>query len=312
MKKENNYIQEWESQFLLNRPFLISFAFRMTGSLAEAEDIVQDIFISCLETDPSTIKNHKSWLTKVCSNKALDHLKLAYKKRETYTGTWLPDAVPESYQIWGSHGSAPELDKNLLMAEGLTTTFLLLAEKLNPEERVIYLLNEVFEYSFKEIAELLNKSEDACRKSAQRARLSMTTEHPKFIPTVKSEKLIATFFEYAKKGDKAALENMLSDTSEFWADGGGKVTAVAHIMREKAKIAHFFKWLASTDIFKSEDYKVDFSNVNSRPGMIVSKKIPSGLWVYETIMSFEVEEEKLVRIYVQRNPDKLNSLLKMK
>lgn len=312
MKKEHIYTNEWEEQFLMNRPFLISFAFRMTGSLSIAEDIVQDTYLSCLETDPLAIKNHKAWLTKVCSNKALDHLKLAYKKRETYTGLWLPDAVPESFQIWSSHIPADEVDNNLLITESLTTTFLLLAEKLSPVDRVTYLLSEVFEYSYKEISELLNKSEDSCRKSAQRAREAMQKDQPKYLSSIKSEKLISSFFEHAKKGNKEAMIQMLAPKSEFWSDGGGKVTAVAIVMKEPAKIAQFFTWLGSTSIFRSEDYKIEFLNVNARPGMVISKKLLTGLWSFESILTFEVEDNQIIRIYSQRNPEKLDALLKFK
>src|SRR6476660_350810 len=105
-----NYLNAWEPVFTKHRPFLLSFSFRLTGSLSEAEDMVQDTFIACAETDPSTISNHRSWLTKVCANKSLDLLKSAAKKRETYPGVWLPDAVPDVFQYWGNieEGISPE------------------------------------------------------------------------------------------------------------------------------------------------------------------------------------------------------------
>ena len=132
---KSNFLSAWEPRLLQHKQYLIAFAFRMTGSLAEAEDIVQDTFIECAYVDPLTIDNHKAWLTRVCSNKGLDHLKSAYKKRVTYPGVWLPDAIPESLEL------ADEFE----LAESATTSFLLLAEKLSPEERVVYLLFEVFE-----------------------------------------------------------------------------------------------------------------------------------------------------------------------
>jgi RNA polymerase sigma-70 factor (ECF subfamily) len=305
-----NPLNLWEKQWTLHRPFLVSFAFRMTGSLAEAEDLVQDTFLESTAVDASQIENHKSWLTKVCSNKCLDHLKSAYKRRETYSGPWLPDAIPESYQLWGSlqEGSAP--DQNILVSETLTTSFLLLAESLTPEERVVFLLSEVFEYSFKDIAQFLDKSDDSCRKIAQRAREAVASKRAKFNNTANAEKLIARFFEHAKNGNDSAIKELLADESEFWSDGGGKVAASTHVLTHNSQIASFFKFLGTTPTFKTADYKLEFHFVNSRPGVVISKKLPSGLWEFETIMTFEMRDEKIARIYAQRNPDKFKALLK--
>jgi len=309
MIMSEDYFKAWESDWKQYRPFLISFAYRMTGSLSEAEDLVQDTFLECARVPRSEIRNPKSWLTKICANKGIDHLKSAYKRRETYPGTWLPDAIPDSLQVWTNlHGSeSPE--KTLIVSESLTTSFLLLAERLTPEERAVYLLSEVFEYSYKEISALLDKSEDACRKTAQRAR-SAVQSAPKFdANTSNSTNLIARFFECAKNGDNASLMELLSDESEFWADGGGKVPAAKIILTERPKIAHFFAALGTSKAFSPGDFKLDFADVSSRPGLVVSRKLSSGLWTFETIFSFEIRDEKIVRIYAQRNPDKLKGLL---
>ncbi|WII72140.1 RNA polymerase sigma factor SigJ [Bdellovibrio sp. 22V] len=311
MGTQNSYIQEWERLFAEHRSYLISFAFRMTGSLSEAEDIVQDVFIECAEVNPTSIQNPKSWLTKVCSNRALDHLKLAYKKRETYPGTWLPDAVPDSFQIWGNLANNDSPDKNILLSQSLTTSFLLLIEKLTPEERVVYLLNEVFEYPFKDIAEVLKKSEEACRKIAERARKAVLSGRSKFVPQpVGAEKVIAQFFDLAKQGNSAGLMDLLAEGSEFWSDGGGKVAAVRDVVTDTARIAEFFKGVWTSKFFKGDDYKVEYQMVNLLPGVVISRKSEDG-WVFETIMSFEIQDGKIVRIYSQRNPDKLNVLTKI-
>jgi RNA polymerase sigma-70 factor (ECF subfamily) len=281
----------------------------MTGSLSEAEDLVQDTFLECARVPRSEIRNPKSWLTKICANKGIDQLKSAYKRRETYPGTWLPDVIPDSLQIWTNlHGSeSPE--KTLIASESLTTSFLLLIERLTPEERAVYLLSEVFEYSYKEIATLLDKSEDACRKTAQRARAALQST-PKFAATSPdSTSLIARFFQCAKNGDNASLMELLSNESEFWSDGGGKVPAAKTILMERSKIANFFAALGTSKAFSPGDFKLDFTMVSSRPGLIVSRKLPSGLWTFETIFSFELRDEKIARVYAQRNPDKLKALL---
>jgi RNA polymerase sigma-70 factor (ECF subfamily) len=309
MTMSEDHLHAWESDWKQYRPFLISFEYRMTGSLSEAEDLVQDTFLECARVPRSEIRNPKSWLTKICANKGIDQLKSAYKRRETYPGTWLPDVIPDSLQIWTNlHGSeSPE--KTLIASESLTTSFLLLAERLTPEERAVYLLSEVFEYSYKEISALLDKSEDACRKTAQRARAAVQSA-PKFaVRSSDSAGLIARFFECAINGDNASLMELLSDESEFWADGGGKVSASRTILTERSKIANFFAALGTSRAFTPGDFKLDFSPVSSRPGLIVSRKLPSGLWTFETLFSFEIRDGKIARIYAQRNPDKLRALL---
>ncbi len=305
---ENN-LSAWEEECKRYRQFLISFAYRMTGSLSEAEDLVQDTFLECARVPRSEIRNPKSWLTKICANKGIDHLKSAYKRRETYPGPWLPDVIPDSLQVWTDLSGSDSPEKNLIASESLTTSFLLLIERLTPEERAVYLLSEVFEYSYREISALLEKSEDACRKTAQRARAAVLSA-PKFAANPPdSTELIARFFECAKNGDSSSLVELLSEESEFWSDGGGKVPAAKTVLTEKTKIATFFAALGSSKAFAPGDFKLDFTEVSSRPGLIISRQLRSGLWTFETIFSFEIRERKIARIYAQRNPAKLQALL---
>ena len=309
MNMSEDDLSAWESDWKQYRPFLISFAYRMTGSLSEAEDLVQDTFLECAQVPRSEIRNPKSWLTKICANKGIDHLKSAYKRRETYPGTWLPDVVPDSLQIWTNLHGGESPEKSMIVSESLTTSFLLLVERLTPEERAVYLLSEVFEYSYREIATLLEKSEDACRKTAQRARAALQSA-PKFAAnSPDSTELIARFFECAKNGDQSSLVELLSDGSEFWSDGGGKVPAAKTVLTEKTKIAQFFAGLGTSKAFLPGDFKLEFTEVSGRTGLIISRKLPSGLWALETIFCFEILDGKLARIYAQRNPDKLQSLI---
>lgn len=299
--------------FTRHRPFLLSLAYRMTGSLSDAEDIVQDTFAQCAETDLSTIKNQRSWLTKVCANKALDFLKLAHKKREVYPGVWLPDAVPDGFQFWKSLTEQDSPEKSLIVSESLTMSFLLMMERLTPEERVIYLLSEIFDYPFREIASLLDQSEEACRKTAQRARNAISKDQPKFtIVSAESRKIVEKFFEYLKEGDRSAIRSILADDSELWADGGGKVPAAStEVMKDADAISTFFAKLGSSPILYSGDYKIELAQVNGRPGALLSKKLLSGLWSFDTILSFEFQDGRIARIYAQRNPDKLKNLEKI-
>lgn len=303
-----NHFEGWNDHFIQYRPFLISLAFRMTGSLAEAEDIVQETFLECAKTEASEIKNPKAWLVKVCSNKGIDHMKVAYKKREYYPGVWLPDEIPESLQIWHYLIAAETPEKKLIQCESLTTSFLLLIEKLTPEERAVYLLKEVFEYSFQEISEFLNKSEENCRKIAQRARQAIVSGQKKFDgSTVEVEKIVNQFFTALKNGDTDQVLEMLSPTAQLWGDGGGKISAAGYL-EEMSRIASFFRGLSSSPVFTSEAYKAEYHRVNSRPGIVISKQMPNGLWALDTILNFEIDDGKIARIFAQRNPDKLAAL----
>lgn len=304
----NQNLNKWSEPITKYRSYLIAFAFRMTGSLAEAEDIVQETFIECLKYNPSAITNHKAWLTKICSNKALDYLKSARTKKEHYMGVWLPDEVPQSLQVWNHLIDNKSPDKDLILSESLTTTFLLLLQKLTPQERIIYLLSEVFSYSFKEISELVGKNVPACKKIAQRARASVISEKVKFDPPPKeSEEILRKFFSSAKSGNVKGMIELLSPDSELWGDGGGKVNA-AGFMDCNDLIVDFFSRLVTSEVFNSIKYRPEFHQVNSRPGIVISKKDDSGHWVFDTILSFEFKENKIACIYAQRNPDKLAHL----
>lgn len=301
--EKKNYMQDWEKLFIENRPFLISFSFRMTGSLTEAEDIVQDTFIACAEVNPADVKSPKSWLTKIASNKSLDHLKSAHVKRETYPGVWLPDAIPDTFEI----------DANLVNRESLTTSFLLLLQKLNPEERVVYLLSDIFEYSFKEISEFLQKTEDACKKIAQRARKAFENQKRFLSYDADAENLVTKFFATAKTGNWEALDSMLAPDSEFWTDGGGKVPVASKaVITDRVRTMRFIAGIWSSKGFASEGVKQEVKMVNGRPGLVVSAQMPNGEWVFDTIMTFEIQNGQIQRIYAQRSPDKLSALLSIK
>ena len=302
MESQGHSISSWEECYITQRNFLISYAFRMTGSLVEAEDLVQDTVSECLTHDFDKVTNHRAWMTRVCSNKALDLLKSAQKKRNKYTGTWLPDMIPDAlnYGVSATMG-----DSNLELAESLTISFLIILQTLRPIERAVFLLKDSFEYSFKEISQLLGKSEPTCRKIAERARTSLSEKKYKYSkPSVDSEKLIRQFFEAAETGNLHQLEALLSDKSEFLSDGGGKVPAVPVILT-KEKIVEFFKSMKTSPIFSHQNYRLRTTWINLRPGVIISKLVNEKHWQFETLMSFEIEDQQIVRIFAQRNPEKL-------
>lgn len=304
-----NKLNSWTDIYRQYQSYLISFAFRMTGSLSEAEEIVQETFLECDNYKPSEIKNHKAWLTKICSNKSINHLQSAQKRREFYPGVWLPDEIPSGMDWWSDEESK-DLSSQMELAESLTTSFLLLLEKLTPEQRAIFLLKEVFSYSFTEISELIGKSNENCRKIAQRAKNSINSEKVNFShPPENALSIISELFHHAKNGNKEGLKKLLSKDAELFGDGGGKVSSAGHLVNSE-QILSFLVNLGTSEVFRSANYKFEYRNVNHRPGLIISKKGSSQLWKLDTILSIEFLDNVIHRIYAQRSPDKLGALIK--
>lgn len=232
------------------------------------------------------------------TNRAIDSLKKAYKKREVYSGTWLPEVLPDSLINWDN-----ELEKK----ESLRTSFLILLENLSPKERAVYILREVFEYHYKEIAEFTHLTESNCRKIFQRAHNKVDEKSSKYDDyNENSLAALETFFESALSGSEDELKKILHSESEFWSDGGGKATAVRSILYHSEKIARFFGKIFISYKDEMSHYKFEYIFVNNSPGVVISKKVDNSLWSIETIFTFEMIENKIARIYAQRNPDKLN------
>jgi RNA polymerase sigma-70 factor (ECF subfamily) len=301
MDRQRDTFTSWQDCYIKQRRFLISYAYRMTGSLADAEDIVQDTVADCLQHDFASINNPAGWMTRVCSHKALDLIKSAQKKRNQYIGTWLPDMIPDSLNL------ATAEEKHLEKGDSLSVPFLVLLQRLSPVERAVFLLKDVFSYPFKEIAVLLGKNEAACRKMAERARTAVKQDEKRIAkPPLGSEVLIQKFFTALQMGDQQQLEELLAPDSQFFSDGGGKVTAASMIFSGQS-IATFFSRLRSSPVF-SGPYKMETLWINQRPGLIISVLDSDGILQIDTIMTFELLNEKIVQIFAQRNPDKLRMI----
>lgn len=272
--------------------------------------MVQDTFISCAETDPEKIENHRAWLTKVCARKSLDLLKSAHKNREMYPGVWLPDAVPDLFQYWGNLEEGVSPEKTMLNRESFTTSSLLMLQKLSPEERVTWIMSDIFDYTFREISEILSKSEDACKKLAQRARDAFHSEK-RFMPfSEENLNVVKKFYDVAKTGDAEELKKMFAVGAEMWSDGGGKVAVASkQVITDLTRMARFIAGIWSSHVINNPSVKLEYITVNSMPGQIVSRQGEDGSWFLETVTSFEIVDGKIARIYSQRNPDKLANIL---
>lgn len=298
----------WEHAYSQHKKYLISLIFRMTGSLSETEEIVHDAFIELLHTDLDLIRSPRSWLTKVCINKTLNHMKLAYKNREMYPGVWLPDEIPESLIDWNNNHENISIETEIIRSESLTTSFLLLAENLSPEQRCVYILKEIFDYTFKTISDLVSKDEAACRKIFQRSKEALMNFEKKFsLPPENAQSKILEFFEHAKSGNIKGLETILTTNPELFGDGGGKVSAAGYV-EGIDQVIKFMIHLGTSEIFNSPSYIFEYHQVSSRPGAVISERLQDGSWELNTVLSFEFLDGKIARIYGQRNPEKLASL----
>ena len=205
------------------RPYLFAIAYRMLGSAMDAEDMVQETYLRYQSTPPETIRSLKAFLTTIITRLCMDQLQLARRKREVYVGPWLPEPIlttttPES----GDPAERVEMEESISLA------FLVLLEQLQPFERAVFLLREVFEYEFAEIATMLDKSEAACRRSFSRAKLHLRAHRPRFPASPETHRQLLTgYFQAVQGGEMTALTNLLAEEVTLWADGGGKVKQAA-------------------------------------------------------------------------------------
>ncbi|WP_394840224.1 RNA polymerase sigma factor SigJ [Pendulispora rubella] len=279
-----------------SRSTLLGLAYRILGSRADAEDAVQDTFLKWEQArkDAEPIETPASWLMTVCTRRCIDLLRSAHKARVDYVGTWLPEPIATKTE--------PTSEEHMALASSLTTAFLLLLERLTPKERAAYLLHEIFEISYPEIAKALDMQEAACRKLVSRART--TVDRPEVrhtVPRARQEQLLDAFEGAIVRGDMASLSALLSDDIDLHADGGGKVPTIQQILRGKDAVLAFIGKVVQPSWSANRWVPVD---INGGRGVLLEDdgKIVAA-------MSFAYDESgNLADIFVVRNPDKLARL----
>lgn len=276
------------------RPRLWGIAYRMLGSVADTEDAIQDTYIAWLKAETESIVKPEAWLVSVCTRRCLDMLKSAHRKRVDYVGTWLPEPIV-------NHDPSPEMDE-LELAASLTTAFMLLLERLTPTERAIYLLHDVFDYSYGDTARIVAVSEVACRKMNSRLKKHLSTDAVRMQPTkAQSQNLLEAFLSALSLGDSNELEKLLADDVQFWGDGGGKVLAMQHIVRGKSEVVQLLNVVWANAWHTLELVP---TVVNGQPGVLLREE--------QTIvgtLSLNVDDTgNADSIYVVRNPDKLRHI----
>jgi len=281
--------------FEQNRKTLEGIAYRMLGTLSEATDVVQDTYIKWHKTNENEIKNSRAWLIKVCSRLALNVLHSARANRENYVGIWLPEPFITK--------NSDDISLQLELDETISVALLLTLEKLSPTERAAYLLHDVFDYNFDEIASILEKTTTNCRQLATRARKKIKLGKSKFITSPKEHRhLLNSFLLAAREGKIEQLKSFLANSVELYADGGGKAEAVAEMLLGHETVGKFFIQIWRQYALQNINIKTSVVWFNGSPGILIFENdIPS------TAITLDISEGQIQRIYAIRNPDKLMS-----
>jgi RNA polymerase sigma-70 factor (ECF subfamily) len=276
------------------RPLMFSIAYRMLGSITDAEDMVQQAYLRYQSAVSDEIVSHKAFLSTVITRLCLNHLQSAHVQRESYMGTWLPEPALTAQDERFLPTQQAELHESLSLA------FLSLLQNLTPDERAVFLLREVFDYDYAEIAAIVGKTEAACRQVLSRAKKHIAVHRPRFKPTPESHRqLLNQFIQTIERGELEALVQLLSDDVVMWADGGGKVRgAIIHPLYGREAVGRFL--LVSAHFIPESDRTSSIMEVNGEPALVVQ----AGGEV-RIILSVSFDAGRVCGIRVIGNPDKL-------
>ncbi|WP_458125561.1 RNA polymerase sigma-70 factor [Paenibacillus sp. Z3-2] len=290
------------------RPLLLSIAYRMLGSVTHAEDLVQEAFITVQQQDihkeGGPVRNLKAYLCKMVTNRCLDYLKSTRKKREVYIGPWLPEPLVQDYMVAPGSASAAGQDplQTIELEDTISYAFLVMLDRLTPIERAVFVLREAFEFDYCDIANFVNKTELGCRKIYSRLKRKIQDEpEVELTPSAQSEQLALRFLQATSTGDMEGLFRMLSDDIVLYSDGGGKVMAAIKPVTSSQRVLAFIQGLVS----KSDSTgAVRLVKINGQLGFVLSS--PSE--AFPTVVSLAFRNDRVQRIYLMRNPDKLRHL----
>jgi RNA polymerase sigma-70 factor (ECF subfamily) len=283
------------------RPLLFSIAYRMLGSASDAEDIVQEAFLRFhRETGAGThVESPKSYLSAVTTRLCIDHLRSARVRRESYVGTWLPEPLLTE--------ETSDAERHAETADSLSMGFLVLLERLTPVERAVFLLREVFEYDYDEIASVVGKGEENCRQIAVRARRQVQAGKPRFEASkAESEELARRFFQAVGEGAVEDLVGMLAADVVAYADGGGKATAFPRPIHGRDKVLRVLQTAAARGARLAVS-GIRLAEINGQPGAMVLG--PDGAPV--AALSLDILDGQVQTLHAVTNPEKLEHLRAM-
>jgi RNA polymerase sigma-70 factor (ECF subfamily) len=278
-------------RFARARPRLLRLAYSELGDMGEAEDVVQEAWLRLERSDVAAIENLDAWLTRVVARLALDRLRSARVRRETYVGPWLPEPLP-------SEVAADPADR-VTLDESVSYALLAVLEQLSPAERTAFVLHDVFDVPFGEVAEVVGRTPEAVRQLASRARRHVTSERPRAAASRhQHERAVRAFARAVAAGDVEGLVAVLDPDVVWTSDGGGRATVARTPRRGGLRVAR--AWAALSRTFVHEPIEIE---LNGRLGLVV----PSGDG-HRAALSFVVDDGRIARIDAVRNPEKLRRL----
>jgi len=276
------------------RPLLFGIAYRMLGSAAEAEDTVQDAFLRYAGAAPAQLRSPQAYLSTIVTRLALDRLTAARATRESYIGPWLPEPV-----LTTDDNGAASAERR----ESIRLAFLVLLETLTPQERAVFLLREVFEYTYDEVAEMLQLSQANCRQLLHRARTRIAERQPRFQPSPEEQRrLVGRFVAAVEHGDVQGLATLLAEEVVFTGDGGGKASTARRLVAGSVSVARLLLGLVKhfRELPESAQGSLRLASVNGSLALLtlIGTRIDS-------VMSWQFEGERIASVATVRNPDKL-------
>ena len=289
------------SAVMSERRQLINLAYRLLGSLADAEDAVQETYARWYAMTPEqqdAIESPGAWLTTVASRICLDLLRSARARRERYVGEWIPEPLPDqTEQVTGRPGGPADPADRVTLDESVSMAFLVVLDSMTPAERVAFILHDVFGYPFAEVARIVGRTTAASRQLASSARRRVRAAQAPAAPTARQAGIVRAFKAAWEAQDINALIGLLDPGATVIADGGGLASAALHPIEGGEQVARYLADIASR---VSGDMTVLERTVNGQPGLVAQQ---NGVTV--TVFAFEVAGDRIIRIWAVRNPDKL-------
>lgn len=286
--------------FETHRTYLFSIAYRMLGSAADAEDAVQETYLRSQSAAPGEVRSPKAYLATIITRHCMDQLQLARRTREVYVGPWLPEPILTASAPETLEASDPAV--RVEAQESISLAFMVLLEQLQPFERAVFLLRQVFVYEFAEIAEMLGKSESACRRSFSRARAHLRSNRPRYSASPQTHRqLLVAYLRAVETGEMSTLMNVLSETVVLWTDGGGKTVKAALLpIYGPDNVARLS--VSSTKIWPA-DYQAEFTEVNGQLAIIVRSQASAF-----AVVTIEANNDKIEAVRIIANPEKLTHI----
>jgi RNA polymerase sigma-70 factor, ECF subfamily len=286
--------QDASAVFEAHRRHLTGLAYRMLGSLAEAQDVVQEAYLRWHRTERGAVDDPRAFLSRIVARLCLDQLKSARVRREHYVGQWLPEPVLDPDTL--------AADNQGDYARDLSMALMLTLERLSPPERAAFLLHDVFDMEFDQVAAALGRSAASCRQLAARGRAHVRASRPRFRPSQEEcERLVAAFGAAAQSGDTQALAGLLTENVTYYSDAGGTAPAARRPIVGRDKVVRLIQGLAAKGI--SGLRKVRPATINGFPGFITERDDGQ-----LAAVAFDFRDGRIANIYLMLNPDKLRHL----